>query len=212
MTDYIWHFVIGMSVSIWGSIPLGTVNLGVIQTSVNRNFKAGIYFAIGATLVELVYSSIAVKCLSVLLVSQPQLKLWIEVIAVPVFIILGCLSIRKKASSEGQKVTKRKSFFEGIIIGLVNPLQIPFWIAYSSYLLSNSWIKDDQALLSVFIIGICFGTLFILILIAALSRKFLSAMNFGGAYINKIIGFVFFGLAFYQVIKLSLSFWPLNPQ
>jgi threonine/homoserine/homoserine lactone efflux protein len=206
MTDYIWHFIIGMSVSIWGSLPLGTVNLGVIQTTINRNFKAGIYFALGATLIELIYSAVAVKFLAVFLISRPEVNLFIEIIAVPVFLILGLLSFKKKEPLAGKEMGKGKSFVEGIIIGLVNPLQIPFWIAYSTYLLSNSWIKNEQSLLTVFIAGICCGTLFILILIAALSRKFLSAINSGTGYINKIIGFVFFGLAFYQIIKLSLPF------
>ncbi|MFL5731194.1 MAG: LysE family translocator [Cytophagaceae bacterium] len=211
MAEYLWHFFLGMIISIWGSIPLGTINLGVIQTTVSRNVRAGIYFAVGATLVELVYSFIAIQYLAVFLIANPLVNLIIQMIAIPVFLLLGILSYKKSAPSHREeKPMKGKSFVEGITLGLLNPLQIPFWVAYTSYLISNLWIKNQEVLLNVFIAGICTGTLIILCIIAVLSKKFTSVMNIGSGYINRIIAFVFFGLAFYQTVKLGVEYFR-NP-
>jgi threonine/homoserine/homoserine lactone efflux protein len=207
MAEYPWHFFLGMVISIWGSLPLGAINLGVVQTTVNHNLKAGIFFAVGATMVELIYSYVSIKYLAVFLFERPAANLIIQVVAIPVFIFLGIISFKKSATEERvESATKGKSFFEGIMISLFNPLQIPFWIAYTSYLLTNLWIRNDEALLNVFIAGICTGTFIILVTIAILSKKFVSMMNLGSGYVNKIIAFVFLGLAFYQAIKLSLQY------
>jgi threonine/homoserine/homoserine lactone efflux protein len=108
---------------------------------------------------------------------------------------------------EGVKIVKRsQSFLNGLFIGLINPLQIPFWIAYGSYLISEHYIDNDDFLLNVFIIGICSGTMVVLTLIALLSKKIISKINIQTRLINKSIGIVLFVLAIYQIVKLTLHF------
>lgn len=208
MQEYIWHFLIGFVVSFLGSLPIGTVNLAVIQTTVNSNFKTGFYFSLGATIIELIYSAIAIKFIAFLL-NNESVEIIIQIISVPVFIILAILYLRKEEVDPvaAAEVKRSKSFYNGLFIGLVNPLQIPFWIAYGSYLLSNNWIQNDEELINVFIGGISLGTLVVLTLIAFLSKKIVSHLQLKTKMVNKIIGVVLIVLAVYQVIKISLHFF-----
>ncbi|HEY8400288.1 MAG TPA: LysE family transporter [Cytophagaceae bacterium] len=204
MSSYSWHFFIGMVVSFLGSIPLGTVNLKVIQTTINENVKAGLYFALGATLVELVYSWIALK-FSGFLIENSHIDYWIQVGAIPAFLCLGIYNYQKehKAILEvEQQVQKGKSFLNGIFIGLINPLQIPFWIAYGTLLLSNDWIINDDAYLNVFILGIVTGSYLLLAILAFTSQKISRRLKINGSNLNRLIGIVFILLACYQLGKV----------
>ncbi|MBX9850683.1 MAG: LysE family transporter [Cytophagaceae bacterium] len=205
MAEIFWHFTIGFIVSFLGSIPIGTVNLAVIQTTININLRAGIFFALGATLIELMYSIIAIKFIAALL-DNVQIGITIQMISVPVFIILGIFYFRKREQAKMEQQKGRKSFYNGLVIGLINPLQIPFWIAYGSFLLSKKWIINDDFLINIFIVGICFGTLMVLCLIAVISKKIVDRIELQTRLVNKTIGLVLIGLAIYQTVAISLHF------
>ena len=205
MQELFWHFFIGFTVSFVGSLPVGTVNLAVIQTTVNSNFRAGFYFSLGATIVELIYSAIAIKFIAYLLDNR-SVEIFIQIVSIPVFIVLAILYLRKEESAVSTEIKGRKSFYNGLFIGLLNPLQIPFWIAYGSYLLSNNWIKNDVYLINIFIAGISLGTLLVLTLIAFLSKRLVSSMELKTKLVNRIIGWVLIALAVYQLIKVLFHF------
>lgn len=205
MADIFWHFIIGFVVSFVGSIPLGTVNLAVIQTTVSTNFRAGFYLALGATFIELIYSAIAIKFIAIL-IHNPSVKLLIGFISIPVLILLGIFYFRKEDTVEVQRTKNTKSFFNGMFIGLINPLQIPFWVAYGSLLLSKNVITDEPFLLDVFIVGICLGSLLVLTLLALLSKRIISRLSLQTKIVNKVIGVILFAIAGYELIKLSYHF------
>ncbi len=204
MEAIVWHFLIGMVVSFIGSIPLGSVNLSVLQTTVDRGVRAGLIFASGATLVELVYSYIAIR-FSAFLLANRDVEWYIQLVAIPAFVILSLYSFNKKPRS----VNKPKAggniksvFLKGILIGLVNPLQIPFWVAYGTYMLSNNWIKNDSTLLNFFVLGIIIGTSLLLALVVIGSDKLDKKFNLARFNMNKAIGCLFMGLAVFQAVKL----------
>lgn len=206
MNDIIWHFLVGMVVSFIGSIPLGSINLSTLQIALEKNVRAALLFALGATLVELVYSYIAIK-FSAFLLSHKDVELYIQLVAIPAFVILSIQSFRKKASgAESKEVNNRgkSSFLKGIFIGLVNPLQIPFWVAYGTYMLSNKWITNDGMLLNVFIIGIVTGTYLLLSLVIFGSKAIDAKLNLSRFNMNKAIGAIFLALAVYQTVKLVI--------
>lgn len=213
MVPIVWHFLIGMIVSFIGSIPLGSINVSVLQVTLSRGAKAGMVFAIGATLVELVYSFIAIK-FSAFLLSNQDVELYIQLVAIPAFVILSVYSFRKKVDEvekEDMKVdssenstSNKSNFFKGIFIGLVNPLQIPFWVAYGTYMLSNEWIKNDGFLLNFFISGIICGTFLLLTLVVVASNALDKKLNLNRFNMDKIIGYVFLGLAIFQSLKLII--------
>ncbi len=204
MEAIIWHFLIGMVVSFIGSIPLGSVNLSVLQTTLDRGIKAGLIFALGATIVELAYSYIAIK-FSAYLLANRDVELYIQLVAIPAFVTLSLYSFNKKSRpADKPKVAgnKKSNFFKGVLIGLVNPLQIPFWVAYGTYMLSNNWIKNDSALLNFFVLGIICGTSLLLTLVVLGGNKLDKQFNLTRYNMDKAIGILFMGLAVFQTVKL----------
>ncbi|MBO9701913.1 MAG: LysE family transporter [Sporocytophaga sp.] len=206
MVDIIWHLLIGVVVSFAGSIPLGTINLGVVQTTVSVNLKAGLYFALGATLIELIYSTIAIKLIGVLM-TQTHLDSIIRMVSVPVFLLVAVYYLKKEEKEgESRELKKGRSFLNGIFLGVINPLQIPFWVFWGSIFMSNKWIAKDDFLLNVFIAGICIGTILVLTLIAFLSHSIAARVNLKSQFVNKLIGYVLIVLGVYQLCDLIYKF------
>ncbi|MBN8221126.1 MAG: hypothetical protein J0L53_09375 [Spirochaetes bacterium] len=91
MTFILVNFLIGFAVSFLGSIPPGSINLRIITIVIERNLRAGVLFALGASLAELIYSSIAIV-FSAYLTQNPSIKYWITIFSIPVFAALGIQS------------------------------------------------------------------------------------------------------------------------
>src|SRR6187402_1504484 len=89
------HFFLGFIVSFIGSIPPASINLLVIKVASTKGLKKALAFSGGAVFIEFVYSFIAILCSGYMLDHMPIGQL-IELIAIPVFLLLGILSVRTK--------------------------------------------------------------------------------------------------------------------
>jgi threonine/homoserine/homoserine lactone efflux protein len=201
------HFCLGFITSFIGSIPLGSINATVMRISMTRTMGVAIQFIIGATIAELFYSFICVH-FSGFLLTIPKLEFYIQLICIPVFIILGFTYWYAKPKPEEKTVLadyRTSTFLQGLSIGFLNPLQIPFWLAYTTYFLSVNWIRQDTALLNFFILGIISGSSLLLYLIAKFSSFFGQRVNVRDQTINRITAGIFFLLSFYQLIKVLIE-------
>ncbi len=197
------HFTLGFITSFIGSIPLGSINAGVVRISITKNYKAALYFIAGATIAELFYSFIAIH-FSSLLLSIPKFEFYIRLLSIPVFVLLGITYFFAKTQKETSSLTHNNSntFLNGLTIGFLNPLQIPFWLAYGTYFISMGWIKENFVLLTIFIFGIIAGSSFLLFLIAKFSSYYASRLTINYKMINIFTGSIFIVLALYQVVLL----------
>jgi len=202
------HLLLGFIVSFIGSIPPASINLLVIKIASTKGIKKALAFAAGAVFVEFVYSFIAILFSKYLLENQ-SINQTIQLVAIPVFLLLGCLSLFKRSKPEDvTEIEKGNEFVNGLFMGLINPLQIPFWMGYSSYFISIGWLKEDFLLITIFVIGIVLGTFLLLFIFAFYSKKWFyenNKSNWNGNMINKIIGWIFITLAIVQAGKIF--FW-----
>ena len=74
-------------ISFAGSIQLGAVNLAVVQTTLNRNFSAGILVAVGGSIPEFIYSFLALKGLFFVQKNQFILDI-LNFTIIPVFLVM----------------------------------------------------------------------------------------------------------------------------
>ena len=196
------HFSLGFITSFIGSIPFGSINITVAKLGLTGKTSAAFRFIIGATIAELFYSFISIH-FSAFLLTIPDLKFYIQIISIPIFILLGCSYFLSKPKSEQPTSSSEEQyFFQGLTIGFLNPLQIPFWLAYGTYFLTTGWIQQDFLLLMIFILGIIAGSSILLLLIAKFASAFRSNYTIDETKINKAIGVIFFLLALYQLLLL----------
>jgi threonine/homoserine/homoserine lactone efflux protein len=204
----IQNLIFGFIFSFIGSIPPGSLNLSVIQLSLQRNVGAAIRFGFAAAFVEFFYATIAIK-LQMYISSSPAIQSNFKLISASVLVILGVVnlvSIKAKPKKKGViRSIAFSGFRRGILLSIANPLAMPFWIVVTAYLQSKGWVNLIEVPIWSYVVGISFGTLSLLIVLALTAYKSSKFINKDNKYIKLIPGLVLLGLGLYSLGELLLA-------
>ncbi len=186
--DYLMHFGVGLGSSFLGALPLGTVNLTVAHTTLQKSFKAALWMSVAAALVEIVHSFVAVHC-GMLITDQINASVYTQILSLSVFLVLGLYFILKKNGPPKQTNGRYGSdFIKGGLLALINPQAIPFWVFVTTYLQSSGYIELGFSNVLIFLVGISIGKLLALVLFGLLSKSILSRIKFLNQWANRVIG------------------------
>lgn len=165
-------FVIGAVASFLGSIPPGTLNILVLQLGLENKLKAALRFALAVALIEYPYSWIAVE-FEAWITSSPAIQENFKLLAAAVMITLGILGIWTAQKPTMATVKMQESgFVRGLILSILNPQAIPWWIGVTAYLKSERWIVLDTPLrLHSYVLGTSVGVLALLTLLAIMAER-----------------------------------------
>ena len=133
-------FFIAFGFSFVGSIPPGTINLTVLQLGLERKTNTALKFALAASIIEYPYAWIAVK-FATLILANPSIVKNMQLLAGIVMLVLGAANLYSSMRSNPLAARFSNSGFrKGLVLGILNPLAIPFWIAMTAYLKTQQWI------------------------------------------------------------------------
>ncbi|RYU91838.1 LysE family translocator [Emticicia agri] len=198
-------FLLTAIISFLGSVQLGSVNLAVIQTTLNKNFSAGVSVAIGGSLPEIIYSALALEGL--LFIQQNQSLLdTLNLLMIPVFLVIGLFYFFQKNPEVAAPVSapdsQKADFLKGFVLGIINPQVLPFWFFIAVYLNKHIAI-NSFATKAAFVAGAVTGAFAILYLFALVSSRQQQNIQklLRGYPINRVIGIIFLALALFQLIK-----------
>ena len=193
-------FLIAFGISYLGSIPPGVLNLTVIDISMRRAMKHAFLFSLAAGLVEFLQGFIALQ-FSDYLATHSEVEFYIQLFVIPVFIGLGIFYLLQKNPPEHEiKEENSNAFIKGVLLSVVNPLAIPFWLVWATYLSQKGFpILDGGVNMYSFILGISIGSIATLMTYAYLSKLILSKIKSFNKWINQIIGVILLGLGIFQV-------------
>lgn len=194
-------FLIGFFFSFIGSIPPGTLNLLVLQLGLENRIKAAIHFSLAVAIVEYPYAWIAVAFEDVIM-STPVILENFKLLAAVTMSLMGILSIW---SVRNPSITNAKlegnGFIRGIILSILNPQAIPFWIATTAYLKAEGWIVIDSTLtIHSYLLGTAVGVLALLLLLIYGSGK-LSYQITSNKFIRMAPGIMLVLLGLYAWLK-----------
>ena len=201
------HFGLGLISSFLGALPLGTVNLSVVDATVNKSFKAGLNISIAASLIEILQTSLALV-FGMQISNQISSNIYTKIFVFLVFAFLGVVFLTRKNKSCKDKINKKDipDFFRGIILALINPQALPFWVFMIAWFQSHHLLALDPhgqfALIAIFLIGVWAGKFLALLLFGYLSVMIVNRVQSLSLWMNKIIGGVLLLLAIYQGIGL----------
>ena len=195
-------FVVAVLVNFVGYIPLGNINLTTMQISINKGMKQALIFISSFALVEGMFTYLLMR-FAEWFASKKDFLSWLGWILVVVFIIMGVISLfqAKKEMMQSVEVRKRDSIRTGIILGIFNPMIIPFWTIGGTYLIAKKWITTEGFGLELFAIGAAIGAFLCLYLFARFAQYIQQRFSFSQKIINRSIAVVFFCLAIFQIIK-----------
>ena len=165
-------FLIAFVFSFLGSIPPGTLNLTVLRLGLEHKINIAWKFALAAALVEYPYAWLALL-FEDWITSSPVVVNNFKLISAIVMITLGVITLRSASKATPAAETVRESGFrKGLLLSVLNPLALPFWIGVTAYLKSQGWISlSTAAEVHSYLLGISLGALVLLISVAYLARK-----------------------------------------
>jgi threonine/homoserine/homoserine lactone efflux protein len=197
-------FSIAFFFSFIGSIPPGTVNLQMIQLGLERRMDIAWRFAIAAAIMEYPYAWLAIEFQN-LITTSTFITNNFKLLAAIVMIVLGILNLwSTQKPGEFAKKFNESGFRRGLVLSILNPMLLPFWIGMTAYLKSVNWIKlSSTAQVQSYLLGVTLGSLCILILLAYLAKKLVSEFS-THPFLKKIPGVTMLILGFYALIKYLL--------
>ena len=117
---------------------------------------------------------------------------------------LNLLSTLRPSSSRGQRLQKN-GFRAGIVLGILNPLAIPFWIAMTAYIKSEGWVTlSNNIELHAYLLGVSAGSLVVLLLFASLASRIVSQLR-ANSFLSKVPGAVLILLGVYAFGEYMLG-------
>jgi threonine/homoserine/homoserine lactone efflux protein len=193
-------FFIGLIANFIGYIPPGNINLSLVQIAINRGLRQALQFIIAFSCVEFFFTYFimhAAKWLS----AQVKLDTAIDWVMVVLFTVLGTVTWLNRKKTPETKYSEHDSIKYGILLGFLNPMQIPFWMITGTYLITHQWIAYGKLALVIFSIGSAAGAFLCLALYAKSARYIQSKFALSTKVINTSIALLFFGFAAYHVVK-----------
>lgn len=214
MPDLLRVLFVGILVSFLGQLPLGNVNIAATQLNVQESQKSAWKFAAGLVVIEVIYLRLALTGIN-WIISNKMLFIILGWTTVALFMILGIASfIAARKQSEDKKAlmlnNKLDRFLLGLSISAVNPVQIPFWLTWSLYLINAKMLHPVAIEYNFFTIGAGIGTLSGLAVYIYGGKWAIQKMKANNKSLNKFMGIVFIVVAFLQLYKMIYMPWTDN--
>lgn len=194
-------FAIAFFFSFIGTIPPGTLNLAIIQLGLDHRIHTAWRMALAAALIEYPYAWVAIA-FQEFITRSLEVTDTFQLVTGLVMIVLGVLNLwysSAKPSKLSQQI-QASGFRKGIVLALLNPLAIPFWIAMTAYNKSQGWIDlSTQVEVHAYLLGVSAGTLTLFMLFAYLARMIVSQFK-TKSILRKIPGILLILLGIYSLV------------
>lgn len=197
---------LGIIVNMLGYIPPGNINLTVVQITITRGIRQALYFIAAFSAVEVLFTFGVMRFVQ-WLSSEINLENTIDVVMVLMFGVLGVLTWKSRKEMPKADYSKKDSIRYGLLLGVINPMQIPYWLFIGTYLISHEWIDIGYLSLSVFSMGSGIGAALALYGFARFAQYIQEKFALSSYIISKSIALLFFALSTYHVGKITYIHW-----
>lgn len=201
----ITNFFVAFFFSFIGTIPPGTLNLTILQLGLENKIRTAWRLGFAAALIEYPYAWLAVK-FEQLITSSPLIAENAQLLTAIVMTLLGIFNLvpQRKQSKFAEKFNN-SGFRRGLLLGILNPLALPFWVGTTAYLNSQHWIDLTTPLgLQGYLFGVSAGTLTLFVLLAYLA-KLIAARFQQNRLLKKVPGIIMLTLGLYAFLQYFIS-------
>lgn len=193
-----------MTISFAGSLPLGTLNLTVANFSFAGNLQGAAMFAVMAILIEMLLVRVALMAVEQL--EKLKRLLWVFNLitgAVLLFLAFGSLTaaLKKLAFRADPLFTDLHPLLSGLLLSLINPLHIPFWIGWTAVLKTKHVLDDNRGAQNIYVLAIGMGTALAFVVYALAGHFLIDHLLRQHVLLNWIIGIALLSTAFVQLYK-----------
>ena len=193
-----------MGISFTGSLPLGTLNLTVANFSFADNLTGATMFAVAAIFVEMLLVRIAL--LAVKQLEKLKRLLWFfNLITGAVLLLLAFSSLtaawQKQLFQVETPFTALHPFLLGVLLSIINPLHVPFWIGWTAVLKTKHVLDNSRGAHNFYVLAIGMGTALAFTTYALAGRFLIDHLLAQHVLLNWIVGIVLLLTAMVQLYK-----------
>lgn len=133
----------------------GPALLALVQTSINRGFRAGVSLAFGVFLSDLFLVLLSFEGV-IQVIEQPKNKLAFSVVSGLILIVFGIITYIRKPKTKADEITVKDPktityILKGFFLNVANPFIWIFWMGTMVAVTSN-YEKNEKAILTMFAI------------------------------------------------------------
>ena len=183
----------GLLISFLGSLPLGPLNLFTTYVSVSKGAGAGFAFAAGCILAELIFVRLAVISMGWISQRQQLFKVleWITILIILLLAVYSFIAAYQRTGfSSAMPANLEFPFWSGVAISALDPMKIPFWFLWSSFLLGKKILIPERDFYNYYTAGIGVGSLLGFMIFIYGGNYFINSIKSNQYIINWIIGTV----------------------
>ncbi|RTE54488.1 lysine transporter LysE [Arenibacter aquaticus] len=174
-------FFATFSAAFMATVPPGLLNMNAAKISVEKGKTNGIIFSLGVSTMIIIQAYIAVM-ISKFLFNNPEVIDMLLKIALLVFAFFAIYFFVKAKSKKIErtkivKVSKKNSFFKGILLAALNLLTIPYYSGLNAMWNASGWIKFQFRDIATFILAAGCGTFTVLYLYTVYFNKLETKTN-----------------------------------
>jgi threonine/homoserine/homoserine lactone efflux protein len=197
---YLQVFLMGLVFSFVGSIPPGTLNMIVLQLGLERKIDTAFRFALAVAIVEYPYAWIGVQ-FEYWLTSSPMVVKNFQLITAIVMLTMGVLGLIPRREERKPGKFTESGFRRGLVLSILNPMAIPYWMAFTAYMKAQHWIElSTPALLHSYVFGTSVGAFSLLSLFIFLSNR-MAGYSDKNPWVRRTPGIILLLLGFFALAK-----------
>lgn len=204
----IYIFFLGFTISFLGSLPLGTLNI-LVANLAYKNYTDAIWFGLGAIIVEMLIVGVGIKAVQHL----NRLYYFVKVMKVFMVGVLFLISwssfqIFLTTNIQGQGTSlffENHTFISGMVLSLINPLHLPFWMAWIKVLEKKGIVFHRTHYIVLFIFSIGLGTSLAFQIYASLGNYVIPLFKNSERTMYLILACFFMMMGVYQLYKNILK-------
>lgn len=199
------NFLVAFILAFVGYLPFGTVNMVVLNTAITRAFRPAVMIALGAAVVDLFYTYIAIT-LNQWLGRQLVNNIYVDIAALIILVSVGLYFWFSSPQQKKQSQSAKQSwgfFGTGLTFGVINPQSLPFITLGLLYAKSQDWVflTGFSNYLGL-MLGVAVGRFLSLVLYAQAGQWLATQLKQFTQWANKVTGGILLSLGGYQAFRV----------
>jgi threonine/homoserine/homoserine lactone efflux protein len=199
-------FFTGMFISFLGSLPLGTLNIAVMQISISDGIGEAFLFAFGSLVSEVIYVRLSLVAMDWVRKQQKLFRV-LEWVTLAIVLALAASSFYAATHPSVKENVFLSSTLNRFLLGLImcalNPVQIPFWFGWSTVLFTKKILLPKNSHYNTYIAGIALGTMAGNCVFVFGGQVIANKLSNNESLLSWIIGGIFALTALIQVYKMA---------
>jgi threonine/homoserine/homoserine lactone efflux protein len=202
---------LGFLTSAIGIAPPGLINMTAAKVSIEEGRTRAFIFAVGAVLIILIQTFLAVVFAKVI-DQNPSVVILFREVGLVFFVGLTAYFFftSKKIKPKKNKIklrSKKSRFFLGMLLSALNLFPVPFYVFVSVTLASYNYFSFEKSFVYSFVIGSGLGALFAFYCYIAFFKKMERKTEFLLVNMNYIIGSITGLVSIITLVNIINYYW-----